>query len=78
MLSLTLYLPAALIRLIVYWNEGAEAMFASSAEEALGQTTEFFYPDTVSFRRIYEIAAPNYGLTLGGYRFLSNSCIDWI
>ncbi len=45
-------------RRIVYWNKGAEALFGYSAREALGQTTEFLYPDHASFRRIHEISAP--------------------
>ncbi len=45
-------------RLIVYWGKGAEVMFGYSAREAIGRTTEFLYPDAVSFCRIYELAAP--------------------
>jgi PAS domain S-box-containing protein len=44
--------------MIAYWNRGAESMFGYSAQEVLGRTTEFLYPDVASFRRIHEIAAP--------------------
>lgn len=45
-------------RMIAYWNRGAESMFGYSAQEVLGRTTEFLYPDVASSRRIHEIAAP--------------------
>jgi PAS domain S-box-containing protein len=45
-------------RRIVYWGKGAEVMFGYSAPEVLGRTTEFLYPDYVSFQRIYHIGTP--------------------
>ena len=45
-------------RCIVYWNDGAAALFGYSAQEVLQQTTERLYPDPSSFDRIYGVAAP--------------------
>ena len=45
-------------RCVVYWNDGASALFGYQAQEILQQTTERLYADRSSFERIYQMAAP--------------------
>lgn len=43
---------------IVYWNQGAEAMFGHQREEVLERTADFLHPEDAAFQRLYEISTP--------------------
>lgn len=45
-------------RCIVYWNDGAEALFGYSAVEVLQKNTERLFTEKASYDKIYEIAMP--------------------
>ena len=45
-------------RCVVYWNEGAEALFKYPADEMLQQTAERIFTDRLSFDRLDGVAFP--------------------
>lgn len=45
-------------RRLVYWNQGAEALFGYTREEVLARTTEFLYADADAFQCLYDLNTP--------------------